>query len=478
MADLGDLINQLSGASADQQGQTSTPLGAPPPLPSKLDPLINQLSQAAAGPPPEVAGPPPPPQQPWSGAMLPVSTDAQGRWDWDSNAGVLGGIKRLFQAAAAPGDVYSGKLATPYSGSASSEASPEVTNRALDFAMAFSPASAALRAGEVVPGAAWGTSVPTAQQLKDTAASGYEAARASPASIPGDAVANMAQQMQQSLVSDHGIIEKTAPKTYAILNELANPPTGAIGTYPGLEAARRGLSTLSAEGGTEGFAAQKLIPGLDNFIDTISPEAATARANYAAAMRSNALTGELDKANTGILEQADARAHASHSGTNIDNSIRQRAASFLQNPQNLSGYSQPEVDALNSLVQGGAVRNAARRVGNYFGGGGGLGSLAATAAGAALGGHLAPGFEGTALGAAIPTALGVSAKGLENTLARRALGGVDETVRSRSPLAQSLQSVMVPAMGRSNMLRAPAFAPTPQQAPPSLAQILAGSPNY
>src|SRR5690348_7716165 len=107
-------------------------------------------------------------QQPYTGSILPFSTDAQGKTSFDPNAGFLGGflggIKRLAQAAMAPGDVYSGKLPTPYSGSGSSEASPEVTNRALDFAMAFSPTSAALRAGEIIPGAAFHTSVPTAQQ--------------------------------------------------------------------------------------------------------------------------------------------------------------------------------------------------------------------------------------------------------------------------------------------------------------------------
>ncbi len=187
-------------------------------------------------------------------------------------------------------------------------------------------------------------------------------------------------------------------------------------------------------------------------------------------MRSNSLTGDLSRANTGILEQAEARAHASHSGSNIDNAIRQRVASLLQSPERLQGFSQPEIDALNDVVQGGLVRNTARRVGNYFGGGGGLGSLAATAAGAALGGHLMPGIEGTALGAAVPTAVGVSAKGLENALARRSLGGVDEMVRARSPLAETLAGTTVPAM-RSNTAALRATLPTalsPQQFPPAL----------
>jgi hypothetical protein len=400
----------------------------------------------------------PPPQQPYTGSILPFSTDTQGNASFDSNAGILGGIKRLAQsaysAASAPGDVYSGKLATPYSGG-SAEASPEVTDRALQFSTMFSPASAALRAGEIIPGEISASAgVPSAPQLKNAASSGYDAARSSLTTIPGDVVANMAQGAQQSLLNEHGIIPETAPKTYAILDKLANPPSGGFGTYPGLAAARSGLSALTSEGGTEGLAAQKIIPKLNEFIDAISPQAADARANYAAAMRSNSLTGDLDKANTGILEQAEARAHASHSGSNMDNAIRQRVATLLQSPQNLAGFSQSEIDALNNVVQGGIVRNASRRVGNFLGGGGGLGSLAATAMGAAAGSHLMPGIEGTTIGAALPTALGTSAKALENALARRSLNAVDEAVRARSPLGEAMAGTQVPAMRANRGLAA------------------------
>lgn len=164
-----------------------------------------------------------------------------------------------------------------------------------------------------------------------------------------------------------------------------------------------------------------------------------ANANYAAAQRSNDLAGGLDRANTGIFEQAEARAHASHSGTNIDNSIRQRVASFLQNPNNVAGFSTPEIDALQNLVRGGAVQNAARRVGNLFGGGGGWGQLAAGFGGAMLGQHTL-GPEGAALGAMFPTATGMSAKALENSLARSRLGGADEMIRMNSPLYRMMQS--------------------------------------
>jgi hypothetical protein len=501
VADFGDLINNLNNAATQGQAtqpSTPTPLGAPP---SKLDPLISQLQQAATTELPKEQGPPgkayyneagqpftleggamaAPPQQP------PAPPRPAGTLPGPlGNLSIMGGIKALFDAAKAPGDVYSGQLATPYSGG-SSEASPEVADRALQFATSFSPASAALRAGAAIPGeVAMPGGAPSVKQLKSAADAGYDAARASPVTVPAEDVASMAQNVKDTLLNQHGIIPETAPKAYSYLDRLANPPApgpgeAVVGGYPGLEAARRGLSNLKNEGGTEGFAAQKAIPELDQFIDQISPDAATARANMAAAFRSNSLTGDLSRANTGILEQAEARSAASNSGHNIDNAIRQRVASLLQSPQNLGGFSQSEIDALNNVVQGGPVRNAARYVGNYLGGGGGIGGLAATYMGSILGGHLIAGPEGGALGATIPASIGISAKGLENALSRRSLNAVDEQVRARSPLGQATVGGAIPAMKtNSALLRAmlPSALAPPQQPYSPLAQTIAQGGSY
>jgi hypothetical protein len=50
------------------------------------------------------------------------------------------------------------------------------------------------------------------------------------------------------------------------------------------------------------------------------------------------------------------------------------------------------------------------------------------------------GGTGMALGAAVPVALGVAGKSVANALARRSLRQADETVRSNSPLYQSMLS--------------------------------------
>jgi hypothetical protein len=418
----------------------------------------------------------------YRGSILPFSTDAQGNNHLDWSAGLPGA---LWSAFTAPGDAATGRLPTPYSGytpgrdsanASSATASldaPEARQRASDFAQFFGSSGAALRAGEAIPGVFTKKTIPTAQQLKAAAGAGYDAARASGLEVSGDAVGDMARGLQSTLQSDQGIIEKTAPKTYALLDELANPPANSSVGIPGLLAAKSGLSNLSLEPGTEGLAARHALAGLRVFMSSLDDSqlapsnlraapaqdsAAVAQtirdadANYAAAQRSNDLTGTLDRANTGILERAEARAEASHSGRNLDNAIRQRVASFLQNPENLAGFSQPEIDALKSVVAGGPVQNTARFVGNTLGGGGGLGHLIGIGAGALGGAHLGGG-EGAAIGAMLPSAVGTAAKTLENNLARRSLNSADETVRQNSPLYRAMQAqglLARPAIGGSS----------------------------
>lgn len=390
---------------------------------------------------------PPPPS---SGMFWPISWDAQGNPHFDPNAGILGAIRSAFTL---PADVYSGK--TPMQGPQGG-INPEVVNRGIGFAALASPASAAMRAGELIPGELAAPAVPSAAALKKAGGLGYDAARASGLEIKGDAVANMASGLQQNLQSDYGIIAKTAPKTFGVLDELANAPPNSTVGIPGMDAARRGLSAISLEGGTEGLAARNSVGRLDDFMSSlddsqlaptnpgtasaqgVAQTLANARGNYAAAQRSNDVMGGLDRANTGIMERAEARAEASHSGTNIDNAIRGRVASFLQNPANVAGFSQPEIGALKGVVAGGPLQNAARYVGNLFGGGGGLGHLLGMASGFGIGHALGGDAEAGAIGAMVPGSLGVTAKALENALARRNLAAADQTIRMNSPLYRAM----------------------------------------
>jgi hypothetical protein len=401
--------------------------------------------------------------KPYTSSILPFSYDAQGKRSFDpANAGITGALWKAFNT---PADVVEGKV--PMLGP-DDHTSPQMIDRAANMASVIaSPSPAALagsRYGQMaLPQPA---AVPSAAELKAAGGAGYDAARNSGLEIAGDAVGQMAQGLQQTLQGDRGIIEKTAPKTFSILGELANPPQGATVGIPGLQAARRGLTGISMEGGTEGLAARQSIKTIDGFLENLDPASVVAgtstaqdvsntlrnaNANYAAAQRSNTLTGELDRANTGVLDRAEANAAAANSGTNLDNSIRQRVRSLLANPKELAGFSQEEIDALNQVNKGTFTQNAARIVGNLLGGGGGLGAAAAGAVAGAGGSALGLGPTGVGAAALGAPVAGAALKMGENALARRGLNAVDELVRMRSPLYQQMQAAqppMAPTYGR------------------------------
>jgi hypothetical protein len=178
-------------------------------------------------------------------------------------------------------------------------------------------------------------------------------------------------------------------------------------------------------------------------LDALAATQREARANYATSFRANDISGELDRANTGIRERAGIRTAATHSGQNLDNALRQRVASFLEKPDNVAGYSQAEIAALNDFVNPGlGARNAARYSSNLLGGGGGLGSGFVGSAATGLGSYMTgnPAF-GMAIGLGAP-ALGYGLKQGQNALASRALNQVEEMIRMRSPLGEQMQAAM------------------------------------
>lgn len=407
----------------------------------------------------------PTPNKPFD--VLPLSQDAQGHIHFDPTAGILGSI---IQAVKAPGDVYMGKL---------DPMSPEAQQRAFNLATLATPVNPAMRAGEfVIPGDMKALKTPklkppTADALKSAASAGYDAAKATGASYPGDAIGSLAQDTINGLQND-GILAELAPQTHAILGKLSNPPEGSTVTIASLDAARKALNRIGGnfQNPTEQEAARRAIGRIDQFIEngsappsmagtpaaaapgaangagvggpltlagpentgpTAESEAARlireARGNAAAAFRSDRLTNAQDA--------ADLQAAAANSGHNIGNATRQRLKAILLNPKQSRGYSQDELDAIRQVVMGTATSNTLRQVGNMLGGGGGIGHTMIGALGAAAGGAMG-GVEGATAGAALLPLVGTAARGAYNSLVGRQLGRVDELVRSRSPLYQQM----------------------------------------
>lgn len=393
-----------------------------------------------------------PADQSYTGQILPFSKDAQGNTHFDSNAGVLGMAKRAFEGAqsgaTAVGDAATGKLQVM---DAQGNVTPEAIQRALDFAMTFSPMNPGITAGDkLIPGVAKGATTlkpatieaPTVDALKAAASAGYDRMRDMGVDYSSDAVKTMANSIQAGLEQD-GVIKELAPKSFAVLDKLQNPPSGSVAPLSGLEAARRAFNNAGKDftNPTDQLAAQRAREGIDQFIIGSDPttvaagpaqEAAQAlqdaRGNYAAAKRSDTING--------VQDAAELSAAAANSGQNLGNSIRQRVKSVLLSPKKSAGFSDDEIDQLRSVVEGSTAANASRYVGNLLGGGGGLGGMLTGVAGAGIGASTGSPLLAAA-GATVPL-IGHASKEISRILTERALSQADKATRLRSPLAQAL----------------------------------------
>lgn len=396
------------------------------------------------------------PSKAYTSSVLPLSKDAQGKVSFDSNAGILGDLKRAFTL---PGQVVQ-EAQTPRSQVSDSDVSALSAPAAMNAAAVMSPVNPMVRSGDwAVPGpkmARGKPKIPTTQALRDAADTGYKQAADIPLDVRSGAVKKLAGDIQQEL-EQQGFIGDFAPGTHSVLKKLQSAPDEAIATGRNLETIRQALNLAARspdkrEAAAAGIALDRLsqfrgaIPEAD--IVAGAPAASksaydAARGNYAAAMRSNKITGALDDAYTGVLDRADLRAAAANSGQNVDNSIRQRMVSLLSNRKELRGYSPEEIAAMETAAKGTLPQNLARATGNLLGGGGGLGAtvtaaLAGTGAAAATGNPLMMGA-----GVAAPIA-GYGLKKVENALSRRNISKLDELIRSRSPLYDNAERPIDP----------------------------------
>lgn len=379
----------------------------------------------------------------YRGSVLPLSRDVHGQVSFDPDAGLLGAIRR---AITLPRDVMTGEEKLPslsgIPGSMLADENRGAMQRAFELAGLATPVSQAARRTLNVPGK---PPAPTAEALRQASDQGYAAARSVPIDFSAPEVSKLAFSIKQALEKD-GVFDTLAPKTFALLNRLEAPPSGAVATMANLDAARRALQRAAADRGnrTEQYAAERAIALLDDWIGQGPPQriakgspqdvaAATraieqARGNYAAAKRSEKIAD--------AQERAELKAAVSHSGQNIDNALRQRLYGILTNPSERAGFSAEEIAQMERAARGTRAANTARYVGNLLGGGGGLGTLLTGAFGAGSG-ALGGGPLGAIIGAMLP-GLGIAGRRLGAKLTEREIERLDEMVRRRSPLYQSL----------------------------------------
>lgn len=368
--------------------------------------------------------------------ILPYSRNIEtGENTFDPTAGILGSI---ISGVTAPGDVVAGKL---------DPSSPEGMRRAMDTTGLMLGVNPMVASGErVVPGVAKNLKpvkpeVPTAQALKDAAEAGYKQAGEMGVDYSAGAVKSLADDLQRQLEQE-GFRDALAPGTFSLLKELQAPPADSVMDLLGLTAARKSFGHVAGNfnNRTDQKAATKSIRALDKLLEEPAPESIVAgpaaaagaaikdaNANYAAAMRSGKITGAEDA--------AERSAAAAASGLNLDNRRRQVLNAILNKPKERRGYSKEEVALIEEIIRGRFGTNAARWLGNFLGGGGGLGAQGPAAVGGAIGAAVG-GVPGAAVGAITPPAIGALLRRGAAKSTERQISKLDELIRMRSPLYQ------------------------------------------
>ena len=388
--------------------------------------------------------------RPYSGSILPLSKDAQGKVSFDSDAGIVGMVKR---AVGLPGRVYNQKpdMFTEQGVQNYMRNEGEILDSANDLAGLASPMNPGVRSGDfVIPGVKSSAQMakvapPSSRQLRQASDEAFENVRNSGVDYNAQAVAAMARDVKLALERD-GILANGAPKTHSYLDDLANPPEGAVAPISHLMAARYAARNARKDfaNPTEQLAGRRMVDSLDKFMGSDNPNAVVAgpaaaaarefrdaNANYAASKRSETLSG--------AETRAELRAAATNSGANLDNAIRSRAEAIYNSDKLSAGFNEAEMKAIEEVVRGTATRNTLRKVGNLLGGGGGLGmGLTAGGAGAMVGSMFGP-VAGAAAGAGV-AGTGMAAKQGGAALTRRAFQNVDEMTRMRSPLFEQMQA--------------------------------------
>jgi hypothetical protein len=355
-------------------------------------------------------------------------------------AEIAGSMAAPYSKAA--GAIKSGLTQGAIYGAGNSEG--DLTQRASDAAVggAVSGTLGGLIAGvgRVVGGKA-PSAAPSVEELKAAAKQGYRSAAVRELEMDSQAVSNAASGIRAKLDAE-GFDEIIATKAQAILKKLENAPEGstvtglnlhsiqktlgkAAGSMDPQEKAAASMALREFNDFLENVPASKVIKGsADDFVEKIRE----ANGNYSRAMQASNIDQK--------VIQAETRAAAANSGMNVANTIRQRMADVKLNPKQNRGMHPDDIAAAGDIAEGTKAGNLVRTLGNMAGGGGGIGTLVAGAAGMGAAGAYSGDPSNSFMGLALP-AFGIAMRKMGNRMTLQQAESLSEAIRTRAPLASA-----------------------------------------
>lgn len=357
-----------------------------------------------------------------------------------TTAEVAGGL--VMPVSKAAGAVRSGIAQGALYGAGNSEG--DLTQRASDAAVGGTLSGAlggiVAGVGRVIGGKV-PSAAPSVDELKAAAKQGYKSAAVREFEIESQAVSNAAAGIRAKLDAE-GFDEIIGTKAHGILKRLENSPDGstvsglnlhsiqktlgkAAGSMDPQEKAAAAMALREFNEFVENVPAGKVLKGsADDFVATMRE----ANGNYSRAMQSANIDQKIITAET--------RAAAANSGMNVANTIRQRMADVKLNPKQNRGMHADDIAAAGQIAEGTTTGNLVRKLGNMAGGGGGMGTLVAGAAGMGAAGAYSGDPSNSFMGLALP-AFGLAMRSAGNRMTLNQAHRLAETIRSRAPLASA-----------------------------------------
>lgn len=283
--------------------------------------------------------------------------------------------------------------------------------------------------------------VPTVAELKDAARAGYKSPEVEAVKINPQSTANLAAKIESDL-AQQGFRPRSNQGAPVFEEVRSLIPTKGVTevSVADVDSARKALGVIAKEKDLSGSptanaaAARTAIDHINDYLpnlqqaDVLAGDARKAaqildeaRSNWGAAKRAESVDLQLTR--------ADRQAAKSGSGSNIENSMRQKIATLLDNPKRTVGFSDAEKAAMEAIVRGTPTRNVMRKAGK-LGVDGGLSLAWNTAAALGTG------------GASLPVTIGsTAARKIGEALTSKAGRELSEMIRSRSAVGQRNKGV-------------------------------------
>ncbi len=350
----------------------------------------------------------------------------------------------VYSGVTLPRDVITGDAKLPSSGAVPGSvefgAPDSAGTRVADMAALATPLPAAMRAGEkAIPGVATATvegktAAPTLEKLSETAGKQFGQAKNMGVQLEPEVLPALGTMLEQNL-QNKGILPEHAPITYETIKRFKSPPEGSTVSISDLHNARQALGNAAGNFNfpKDTLAGKAGVDLIDKFLSEIPPQTVLAGdapaasailkdaiGNTAAARRAGDFDARLTKA-----EHATDRQVAG----SLDSQIRSKAGALLDNAKASRGLNADEMAQLEIVNSGKTGQNILRQLGR-----GGAGVIP-------IGAHIATAI-GTG-GASIPASIAIggplyAARKIAEALTKKEAAKLDEMLRSRSPLFESM----------------------------------------